>query len=209
MRSPPPVAPPPPVGAPAPRPKPRWHRFVLPVGAAVAFALFVGVLWVVGGLKETPQQPVKAPGNEIDQGRFSVTVRDAKIVMQKGALDIKIQRYVIVRMHVVSHDKESASLSSGGLLNGVAARTKTGKWVPPDDIEATAAGSKTLSIQPGLPVEAVAMWKMGPADAPKEFTVGLRQWEWGTGFTDKEYDWRTDPTDDALAGKLTLRLAAS
>jgi hypothetical protein len=176
----------------------------MPVGTLGALALAVGVLWLVGGLKETPQRPVKSPGRAIDQGRFSVTVRDARIVQQKGVFDSKIERYVVVRLHVVSHDKESASLSSGGMLNGIAARTRTGKWIPPDDIEGTAAGGKTLTVQPGLPVDAAAMWKMGPADAPTHFTVGLRRWKWGTGFTDKEYAWRTDPGDDSLAGQLTL-----
>jgi hypothetical protein len=174
------------------------------VGTLGAVAVAAGVLWAVGGLKETPQQPVAAQGKPIDQGRFTVTVRNARVADVKGVFDTKVTRYIVVRLHVVSNDKKTASLTVGGLNDGVAARTKAGKWIKPDEVKGTASGGQTASVQPGLPVEAEAMWKAGPADAPRQFVVGLRQWEWGPGFTQKEYAWQVDREADALAGQVTL-----
>jgi hypothetical protein len=171
--------------------------------------VLAGVLWVTGGLRETPPQPVKAAGKEIDQGRFKVTVRDARIATADAAFGPARQRYVIVRMRVVNTGKETASLGGSGLAAGVAARTKDGKWIKPDEAEGLAAGSQTTVVQPGLPVEASVMWKAGPADAPKQFTIGLRGWAYEPGFTDTTYSWRVETEGGKMAGRLTLPVAAS
>ncbi|MEU5876562.1 hypothetical protein [Spirillospora sp. NPDC047279] len=204
----PPVAPPPASEPQAEEPARR--RFLVPAIIGGAVAVLLPVLWLTGGLDQTPQQPRRAPEQIVDQGKFTVTVHDARITTDKGVFDTKPQRYVVVRMRVVNNDKETASLSSGGLKDGVAARTKAGTWLKPDDVEGMSAGSPVTSVQPGLPIEATAMWKMGPADSPRQFTVGLLEWEFGTGFTDAEYRWRVvEKAEDRLAALFTLPVAAS
>ncbi|QXJ23948.1 hypothetical protein AGRA3207_005182 [Actinomadura graeca] len=173
-----------------------------------AAAVTAAVLWAAGGFEETPRQPAGAPGKAVDLGLFTVVVRDARIGVAAGDFGTGRQRFLIVRLRVLNRGEETASLGIGGLSDGVAARTRTGKWVKPDQVEGTAGGSKTDTTQPGLPVEASAMWKMGPADAPRQFTVGLRKWEYGHGFTDTSFRWRIDLEDDALAARLTLPVTA-
>ncbi|GAA4099665.1 hypothetical protein GCM10022214_75940 [Actinomadura miaoliensis] len=180
------------------------------MSAAGAAAVLVSVLWLTGGLRETPQEPVKAPGRPIDQGWFDVTVRDARIVNVRPPFGNAPQRRLEVRLRVVNKGKETASLGLSGFGQGVAARAANGKWVKPEDVEGTAAGSATAVVQPGLPVEAAARWPLGPREAPAAFTVGLRKWEFGTGFTDTSFRWRVELEDDAgLAGRLTLPVAPS
>jgi hypothetical protein len=176
------------------------------VCAAVAVA---AVTWALGGFEEAPKQPVERPGRALNVGLFTLTVRDARLGLVRGAFDTAPKRYLIVRMRVVNNGKETESLGSGGLTEGLAARTKAGKWLKPDQVEGVAGGAKTDSVQPGLPVEASAMWRAGPADAPRRFTVGLRKWEYRTGFTDVSYNWLPDTEDGALAAKMTLPVAAA
>ncbi|MFI0350686.1 hypothetical protein [Actinomadura sp. 9N407] len=180
----------------------------MPLAVVGVVAVLLAVLGVTGGLAETPPQPVKQAGEEIDQGRFKVTVRDARIAA-RNAFGPGKERYIVVRMRVVNTGNDTASLSGSGLSGGVAARTKAGKWVKPDDAEGLVAGSKTSVIQPGLPVEASVMWKAGPTDAPRQFTVGLRRWAYEPGFTDSTYRWRLDTKGDKMAGRLTLTVAQS
>jgi hypothetical protein len=174
------------------------------LAAVGVLAVLASVLWVTGGLKETPTQPAKQPGRPLDLGLFTVTVRDARIGVADGGFGSGKERFLIVRMRVVNQGKETKSLSVGGLSDGVVALTKAGKWVKPDEVEGVAGGAKTDTTQPGLPVEASAMWKMGPADAPTKLTVGLREWKYEHGFTDPGYNWLVDKQSDALAGRLTL-----
>ncbi|MFB4301382.1 hypothetical protein [Actinomadura sp. NTSP31] len=180
------------------------RRRLVPVIVVCAAAALAAVTWAAGGFEEAPRQPVEKPGKALDAGLFTVTVHDARIGLVKGPFDSASKRYLIVRMRVVNNGKETASLGDGGLADGLAARTKAGKWVEPDDVEGVAGGAKTITTQPGLPVEASAMWKMGPADAPTRFTVGLRKWEYRTGFTDVSYNWLVDRTSDALVARMTL-----
>ncbi|WP_173098452.1 hypothetical protein [Actinomadura verrucosospora] len=180
------------------------RRRLVPAAVACAVAALAAVTWAAGGFKDAPNQPVEKPGKALNVGLFTVTVRDARIGAVKGAFDTDAKRYLIVRMRVVNNGKETESLSYGGLMDGLAARTKAGKWLKPDQVEGVAGGAKTDSVQPGLPVEASAMWKAGPADAPRTFTLGLRKWEYRTGFTDVSYNWLPDTENNALAAKLTL-----
>ncbi|MEW2358900.1 hypothetical protein [Spirillospora sp. NPDC029432] len=206
MHAPSPAFAPPPPGPP-PEDRPR-RRFAVPLAVAGGVSLLVAVLWITGGLKEAPRQPVKAAGKPIDQGRFTVTVRDARMATVEAGLGTSRQRYIVVRMRVVNTGKDTASLGGGGLGGGIAARTKAGKWVKPDEVEGLVSGSKTTYVQPGLPVEASVMWKAGPADAPKQFTIGLRNWEYEPGFSDSTYQWRVQTERGEMAGRLTLPVAA-
>ncbi|MDL4814913.1 hypothetical protein [Actinomadura opuntiae] len=184
------------------------RRRLVPVIVACAVAALAAATWAAGGFAEAPKQPAGRPGKALDAGLFTVTVHDARIGLVKGAFDSAPKRYLIVRMRVVNNGKETASLGDGGLADGLAARTKVGKWVEPDDVQGVAGGAKTITTQPGLPVEASAMWKMGPADAPTRFTIGLRKWEYRTGFTDVSYNWLVDRQSDALVARMTLPIAA-
>ncbi|MFD0691578.1 hypothetical protein [Actinomadura fibrosa] len=184
------------------------RRLLVPVLAACALAVGVPVLWVTGGFAETPQQPAVRAGQPVDLGLFTVTVRDARIGLDDSGIGSTRERFVIVRLHVVNKGKESVGLGIGGLSQGLAARTRKGQWIRPDDVDGVAGGAKTDMVQPGLPVEASAKWKAGPADAPRQFTIGLRKWTYDHGFTDTTYAWRVDLQDDALAGRLTLPVAA-
>ncbi|TYB40865.1 hypothetical protein [Actinomadura chibensis] len=197
----PPPSPAPPAGR-------RTRRWAVPLSVGCAAAVLVPVLWVTGGFKETPKEPVKRPGRPLDLGLFDVTVRDARIGLATANFGSARERFLIVRMRVVNKGKETESLGQGGLSDGVSALTRAGKWVRPERIEGVAAGAKTDVVQPGLPVEASAMWKMGPADAPRKLTVGLREWKYDHGFTDSTFNWTVDREDDTLAGRLTLDVAA-
>ncbi|SPT51081.1 DUF4352 domain-containing protein [Actinomadura madurae] len=176
----------------------------MPVAVLGVLAVLVPVLWLVGGFKETPKQPAKRPGEPLDLGLFTVTVHDARIGVVDAGFGSARERFLIVRMRVLNNGKETASLGIGGLGNGVVALTRAGKWVKPEQVEGVAAGAKTDTTQPGLPVEASAMWKMGPADAPTKLTVGLKKWEYEHGFTDVSYKWLITTEGDDLAGRLTL-----
>ncbi|WP_146150277.1 hypothetical protein [Actinomadura rubrobrunea] len=202
----PPMSPPPPRTS----PEPARRRRLLPASAVGAVAVLASVLWATGGLKETPQEPGKAPGKPIDLGWFDVTVRDARIATVQGVFDKTPQRRIVVRLRVVNKGKETATLGRGGFADGVAARTAKGTWLRPDEVEGTAAGAPTDVVQPGLPVEAAAQWRLGPQDSPATFTVGLRKWKFDRGFTDTSFRWRLQAEKgDALAGRLTLRVARS
>ena len=181
----------------------------MPLAIAVVAAVLVPGVWVAGGFAETPKQPVKKAGEALDLGLFAVTVRDARIGVADGTFGTGKKRFLIVRMRVLNKGKETTSLGGGGLSKGVVALTKAGKWVEPERIEGVAAGAKTDMAQPGLPVEASAMWEMGPADSPTELTVGLREWKYDHGFTDAAYNWVITPGSDALAGRLTLPVSPS
>ncbi|WP_285496608.1 hypothetical protein [Actinomadura sp. NBRC 104425] len=189
---------------------PARSRRLVPVSAAGAAAVLAPVLWLTGGLREAPQEPLKAPGRPINQGWFDVTVHDARIVNVEPPFGTTPQRRLEVRMRVVNKGKETASLGLSGFGQGVAARTAKGKWVKPEDVAGTAAGSATDAVQPGLPVEAAVRWQLGPQETPATFTVGLRKWKYGTGFTDTSFQWRVETDDDAgLAGRLTLPVGRS
>ncbi|MWK34535.1 hypothetical protein GEV43_11095 [Actinomadura sp. J1-007] len=182
--------------------------FAVPALGLAAVLVAVAGLWLAGGLDEAEQEPEARPGQAIDTGWFTVTVRDARIAMASGPFGGARQRYLVVRLRAVSKGKETALLENGGLVDGLAARTKAGKWVRPDQVRGVAGGAQTRQVQPGLPVEASAMWRMGPSDAPKRFTVRLLKWEWDEGFSDDEFRWRIDPEDGSVAGRLTLPVAA-
>ncbi|MQY04460.1 hypothetical protein ACRB68_25140 [Actinomadura sp. RB68] len=181
---------------------------MLPAGIGAGAVLLAVALWAAGGFAETPKQPAAAAGRPVNQGRYQVTVQGARLETVKGVAGRPGERYIVVRMRVVLKGDETSSLTYGGLREGVAARTRAGTWLSPDEVRGFAAGAKTGSVQPGLPVDAAAMWRAGPADAPQRFTVGLRKWEYGPGFTDASYQWRAGKEDgDAMAGVLTLPVA--
>ncbi|MEV5824966.1 hypothetical protein AB0L25_05260 [Spirillospora sp. NPDC052242] len=170
------------------------------VGAVVVLA---AVLWATGGLEQKAKQPVKSPGKAVDVGLFSLTVHDVRA----GVVDTGLgesERFLIVRMRVENKGRETVGLGATGLQDGVVARTKDGKWVKPDEVTGVAAGAETSAVQPGLPVEASVMWKLGPAQPPPTFTVGLRGWEYDHGFTDSEYTWRVQAEGGELAARYTL-----
>ncbi|MGK5550467.1 hypothetical protein ACSNOI_02535 [Actinomadura kijaniata] len=190
--------------APSPaRNRPRRLVPGLVLGALVLGAAGVGL---AGGFAGTPPQPDKPAGKPIDVGAFEVTVRDTLVTTDR--FDRK-QRFLAVRMRVVNKGRESAALGVGGLRFGLVARTRDGKWVNPDDVDAVAAGSPVYEVHPGLPVEATAKWRMGPADAPRRFVLGLREWKYGPGFTDTDIRWRADTEDDRLAARVTLAVTGS
>ncbi|CNE27369.1 Uncharacterised protein [Mycobacterium tuberculosis] len=172
-------------------------------------AVLVPVVWVAGGFKATPKQPVAKAGERLDLGLFEVTVHDARIGSARETFGSGEQRYLIVRMRVLNKGKETKSLGSGGLTDGVVALTKAGTWVKPERVDGVAGGAQTDMTQPGLPVEASAMWKMGPADSPTRLTVGLRKWKYEHGFTDSDFNWFVDQKSDKLAGRLTLPVGAA
>ncbi|MFG2084949.1 MULTISPECIES: hypothetical protein [unclassified Spirillospora] len=170
-------------------------------------AVLTAALWATGGLKETPKQPAATAGKALDLGLFTVTVRDVRIGMAKEDFGSDQERFLIMRMRVVNKGKETESLGDSGLAAGVVALTKAGKWVKPDRVEGVAGGAETDVAQPGLAVEASAMWKMGPADSPEKLTVGLRKWKYEQGFTDSSFNWLVQREDDKLVGRLTLPVA--
>jgi len=181
----------------------------VPVGVVAAVAVLVPVVWVLGGFEETPEQPAKKAGEALDLGLFTVTVRDARIGLAGETFGSGRKRFLIVRMRVLNKGRETKSLGGAGLSKGVVALTRTGKWIEPERIDGVAGGGKTDVVQPGLPVEASAMWEMGPADSPTKLTVGLRKWRYEHGFTDASYNWIVSPGDDTLAGRLTLPVSPS
>lgn len=181
----------------------------MPAALLGAVAVLVPAVWVAGGFKATPKQPVKKAGERLDLGLFEVTVRDARIGSAREAFGSGEQRFLIVRMRVLNTGKETRSLGTGGLTDGVAALTKAGEWVKPEQVDGVAGGAQTGKAQPGLPVEASAMWKMGPADSPTQLTVGLRKWSYEHGFTDADFNWIVDQKSDEFAGRLTLPVGAS
>ncbi|TDD31441.1 hypothetical protein E1287_26350 [Actinomadura sp. KC06] len=185
----------------------RQRRWVVPLCVLGVVAVLVPVLWVTGGFEETPKQPAEPAGKALDLGLFSVTVRDARVGLVDAGFGDKKERFLIVRMRVVNKGKETESLDTGGLADGVAALTKDGKWVRPEQVEGVAAGAKTGVAQPELPVEASVMWKLGPVDAPRKLTVGLRKWTYDHGFTDSAFNWTVDREDETLVGRLTLPVA--
>lgn len=181
----------------------------MPAALLGVVAVLVPVVWFAGGFKATPKQPVKKAGERLDLGLFEVTVHDARIGLARGTFGTGRQRFLIVRMRVLNKGKETESLGTGGLTDGVAALTKAGKWVKPERVDGVAAGAQTNTTQPGLPVEASAMWEMGPADSPARLTVGLRKWNYDHGFTDSDFNWIVDQKSDDFAGRLTLPVGAS
>ncbi|OLT10842.1 hypothetical protein BJF79_25570 [Actinomadura sp. CNU-125] len=182
----------------------RRRRVVWVSAVVCAVVVLAAVLWVTGGLKEKPKQPVKSPGKAVDAGLFSVTVHDVRAGVSDAGLETGSDRFLIVRMRVVNKGKETAWLGSTGLQEGVVARTKAGKWVEPDKVTGVAAGSETYTVQPGLPVEASVMWELGQAQPPETFTFGVREWKYDHGFTDNTYAWRIQQEGDALAARFTL-----
>ncbi|MFB4308687.1 hypothetical protein [Actinomadura sp. GTD37] len=176
----------------------------MPLAVAAVVGILVPVVWLAGGFEKTPEQPARKAGEALDLGLFTVTVHDARIGMSDDPFGSGQKRFLIVRMRVLNKGKETKSLGGSGLAKGVVALTKAGKWVEPDRIEGVSGGSNTEVAQPGLPVDASAMWEAGPADSPASLTVGLRQWRYEHGFTDVTYNWIITLGSDALAGRLTL-----
>ena len=181
---------------------------MVPLCVLGVLAVVVALLWGTGGFKETPKQPSKPAGKPVDLGLFDVTVRDARIGMATGDFGSKPERFLIVRMKVANKGKETESLGTGGLADGVGALTKDGKWAKPDQVEGVAARAETGVAQPGLPVEASVMWKLRPDDSPAKLTVGLREWKYEHGFTDDTYTWVVQHEGGKLAGRLSLPVAA-
>ncbi|WP_030173525.1 hypothetical protein [Spirillospora albida] len=187
----------------------RAPRRLVAVGAVLGvLAVLVPLVWVTGGFEETPKEPVKRAGAVLDTELFDVTVRDVRVGAGDSGLGNQKERFLIVRMRVVNKGKETAPLGFGGVQEAVVARTAAGKWVRPDEIEGLAAGATTQVTQPGLAVEVSAMWKLGQANPPRSFTVGVRRWKYDHGFTDETYRWMVD-TEEPFAGRLTLPVAAS
>ncbi|MGH3239944.1 MAG: hypothetical protein ACRDNL_06160, partial [Spirillospora sp.] len=175
--------------------------------AVCAVAVLVPVLWVTGGFEKIPEQPAEPAGKPLDLGLFTVTVRDARVGLVGSSFGGGKEPFLIVRMRVVNKGKETKSLDRGGLADGVAALTKDGKWVRPEQTEGVAGGAQTSVVQPDLPVEASMMWKLGQSNAPQKLTVGLRKWTYDHGFTDSTFKWMVDPEDDKLVGRLTLAVS--
>jgi hypothetical protein len=170
-------------------------RGVTAAGAG-ALLLLTAVLWVVGGLKATADGPRQVkPGVAVDQGRFTVTVESARVGQVKEKLGSGRVSALIVRLNVVNNDKETASLS-GDLGAGFAGEPRPGTYLEPTDIIGLAGGARTSvetgAVQPGLPVEAEAVWELKPGSAPEQITVALRRWEYGSGFTDLQKRWKVD-----------------
>ncbi|HEY8480566.1 MAG TPA: hypothetical protein VIL71_12110 [Spirillospora sp.] len=180
------------------------RRRLLPACILGVLAVIVPVLWVTGGLKEKPKQPAVKAGEKLDLGLFAVTVRDARIGPAKAAFGTTRERFLIVRMRVVNKGKETKPLGDGGLSDGVAALTKNGKWVEPDEAVGVAGGAETTVAQPELPVEASVMWKLSPSEAPTKLTVGLRMWKYEQGFTNTSFNWNVQKENNVLVGRLTL-----
>ncbi|MFA1550823.1 hypothetical protein [Actinomadura chokoriensis] len=185
------------------------RRWVVPVAVLGVVAVLVPVVWVAGGFKATPKQPVRKAGESLDLGLFAVTVRDVRIGLVDETFGSGKKRFLILRMRVLNKGKETKSLSIGGLSDGVVALTRAGTWVKPEQVDGVAGGTRTDAAQPGLPVEASAMWAMGPADKPTRLTVGLRKWNYEHGFTDSTFNWIVDQKSDEFAGRLTLPVSAS
>ncbi|RSN60266.1 MULTISPECIES: hypothetical protein [Actinomadura] len=181
----------------------RRRRLVWASAAVGALVVLTAVLWATGGLDEKAKQPVKSPGKAVDVGLFSLTVHDVRAGVADTAMGGS-ERFLIVRMRVVNKGQETVGLGPSGLQDGVVARTKAGKWVKPDEVTGVAAGAATSDVQPGLPVEASVMWKLGPAQPPPTFTFGLRDWEYDHGFTDSDYTWRVQTEGGELAARYTL-----
>lgn len=198
-----PFDPPPPYAPPPPEEEdeqpPKLSRTVL-AAAAGGIALLIFVLWAVGGLRAQPKEPEAEPGDPIDQGRFTVTIRDARIAT------VEKKRYIVVRMHVINNGNETAVLaSSDGLAGGLGGLTKLHTYVPPDEVDGMSAGGEVLNVQPGIPVEAAARWDLGASQPPQRFTIGLRSWSWHGGFSDATLRWWVDK-DSGSALKATVPL---
>ncbi|QKW33598.1 hypothetical protein HUT06_05780 [Actinomadura sp. NAK00032] len=194
---------------PAPPQRAKARRWVVSLAVLGVVAVLSAGVGAAGGFKEKPKQPVKKAGERLDLGLFEVTVRDVRTGVADETFGSGEKRFLIMRMRVLNKGKETESLGTGGLTDGVVALTKAGKWVKPERIEGVAGGASTGTAQPGLPVEASAMWEMGPADSPKKLTVGLREWKYEHGFTDTSFNWIVDQKSDEFAGRLTLAVGAS
>lgn len=169
--------------------------------AAIAgtLAMVTAVLWATGGLNGRPTGPEKvAAGRPIDQGRFVVTLQSARIRQEKESFSDKQKRLLVVRMHITSHDKESASLSVQ-FMTGFTGVPKPGTYLEPDDITGLTAGGDTGDVHPGLPIDAEAIWELPPGDNPRQITVALRQWEFGHGFTILEEHWSATRSSPIMA----------
>lgn len=161
--------------------------------------LLTAVLGVTGGLKSRPTGPEKAtPGHAIDQGRFTVTVVNARITEETESFTGKRKRFLVVRMHITNHDKETVSLSTD-FGSGFAGVPKPGVYLPPDDIAGLTAGGQTTDVNPGLPVDADAKWELQAGNTPRQMTVALRQWDYGSGFTDLTKRWTTSKESPIMA----------
>lgn len=161
--------------------------------------LLTAVLGATGGLKSQPTAPEKvAPGKAIDQGRFTVTVVNARITAETESFTKKQKRFLVVRVHITNHDKETTSLGTD-FNSGFAGVPKPGVFLPPDDIVGLTAGGQTSDVNPGLPVDADAKWELRPGNAPRQITVALRQWDYGSGFTDLTKRWTTSKEAPVIA----------
>jgi hypothetical protein len=170
-------------------------------------AVLTALLWAAGGLKTRPHGPAEVePGAAVDQGRFTVKVQDARLARVRLVFGTRQVNALVVRMHVASNDKRTASLNTE-LQTGIAGEPRPGTYVQPAEVNGLAHGFKTASVQPGLPVEAEAIWELGPGSAPRQITVVLRQWDYARGFTDLTERW-TVTKESRIVAKVTLPVGA-
>ncbi|MGI8330053.1 hypothetical protein ACRYCC_08800 [Actinomadura scrupuli] len=187
------------------RPRRRWTSLAV-LGACV---LAVAVLWVVGGFDAAPHGPKTVPvGSKVDQRRFTVTFVSARIGQAKGQFGTDTRRSLIVRLKVTNNSRKTTSLSSD-LAQGIAGEPKPGSYLAPDNVIGYANGSETTAVQPGLPVEAELIWPLSPQNTPAKITVALWRWDYSTGFTDPQYNWKVDKKFTKPAAKITLAVSPS
>jgi hypothetical protein len=181
------------------------RRGLTPAVAGV-FLLLTAVLWATGGLRATANGPLRAkPGVAVNQGRFTVTVKSARIGQVNEKLGSGRVSALVVRLTVVNNDKETVSLT-GDLEDGFAGEPRPGTYLEPTDIIGYAGGAETGMVQPGLPVEAEAVWELKPGTAPEQITVALRRWEYGSGFTELRKRWSVSK-QSPMTATVTLAVA--
>ena len=150
----------------------------------------IAVLGTAGGLAATQSKPRQAgPNIAVDQGRFTVTVLGARIGLVKGLFSEATKRSLIVKLRVVNNGTDSASVDTD-LKEGIVGEPKPGQYKEVGNLTGLATdGSKTGSVEPGLPINAEASWELAPGVTPAKVTIALRQWEYHPGFTDVQYIW--------------------
>jgi hypothetical protein len=182
-----------------------WLTVLATLGGAVT------VLGMAGGLAATPGKPRQAgPNTAVDQGRFTVTVLGARVGMVKGLFSQAAKRSLIVKMRVVNNGTDTASVDVS-FVHGLVGEPKPGTYKEVPDGNATATtsdGSKTSSIEPGLPVTAEVSWELPAGTTPAKMTLALRQWEYHPGFTDVEYIWFMTKSSPVMA-EITVPVQAS
>jgi len=180
-----------------------WATVLTTVGVAVS------ALGMAGGLAARSSGPKQyGPGTPVNQVRFTVTVLGARIGLLQSDFSGAAKRSLIVKMRVVNDGKNSASVSVA-LATGLAGEPTPGNYKQVGAMTGLAAdGSKTSSVEPGLPIEAEASWELAPGVSPAKVTIALRQWEYRPGFTDEQYSWWMSKLSTVIA-EVTVPVARS